>query len=97
MQHWFARYLDKINIKETDKVFHSFRHTFETKAVEVKIPAEYQNAICGWTDNGVGQRVYGRHKDINAMLEEISKISYPIQKELKELKDLFSDSYVCKL
>ena len=97
MQHWFARYLDKINIKETDKVFHSFRHTFETKAVEVKIPAEYQNAICGWTDNGVGQRVYGRHKDINVMLEEISKISYPIQKELKELKDLFSDSYVCKL
>ena len=85
------------NIKESDKVFHSFRHTFETKAVEVKIPAEYQNAICGWTDNGVGQRVYGRQKDIHAMLEEISKICYPIQKELKGLKELFKDSYVCKL
>ena len=97
MQHWFAGYLDKINIKESDKVFHSFRHTFETKAVEVKIPAEYQNAICGWTDNGVGQRVYGRQKDIHAMLEEISKICYPIQKELKGLKELFKDSYVCKL
>jgi len=37
-------------------VFHSFRHTFETKAVEKKIPTEYQNAS-GWVDCGVGQRI----------------------------------------
>ena len=43
---------------------------------------EYQNALCGWTDHGIGQRIYGRHKDIKVMLEELSKVNYPIQKEL---------------
>ena len=70
----FARYLDKLKITDKSKVFHSFRHTFETKAVEKKIPAEYQNAICGWTDQGIGQRLYAHKKDMNIMLEELSKI-----------------------
>ena len=49
IQAWFARYLDKIGIPEESKVFHSFRHTFETKAVEVRIPAEYQKRF-RWMD-----------------------------------------------
>ena len=43
VQGWFARYLDKIGITAKDKVFHSFRHTFETNAVENRVPMEYQN------------------------------------------------------
>ena len=77
-------------------LFHSFRHTFETMAVEKKIPAEYQNAICGWTDQGVGQRIYAHKKDINTMKEEISKISYPINRELNELKKEFRNCYVMR-
>lgn len=96
VQGWFARYLDKLGITGSDKVFHSFRHTFETKAVEVKIPAEYQNAICGWADRGTGQRIYGRTKDIKVVLNEISKIKYPLSKELKEMKQLILDSFICK-
>ena len=96
VQSWFARYLDSLNITGQDKVFHSFRHTFETMAVEKKIPAEYQNAICGWTDQGVGQRIYGRKKDINVMREEIGKINYPINREMNELKNEFMNSYVVK-
>lgn len=96
VQHWFARYLDKLNISGKDKVFHSFRHTFETMAVEKKIPAEYQNAICGWTDQGIGQRIYGRKKDIMVMKEEISKIEYPINRELRELKKEFMNCYVMR-
>ena len=55
---------------------------------------EYQNALCWWTDKGIGQRLYGKHKDINVMLEELSKISYPINKELKELKEVLETSYI---
>ena len=96
VQTWFARYLDKIGITGTDKVFHSFRHTFETMAVEKRIPTEYQNAVCGWTDKGVGQRVYAHKKDMKIMLEEISKIEYPINRELNNLKKEFMDSYVIR-
>ena len=77
-------------------MFHSFRHTFETKAVEKRIPSEYQNAICGWTDRGVGQRVYAHKKDIRVMLEELSKIEYPISRELNCLKKEFMDSYIVR-
>ena len=94
VQGWFARYLDKIGITAKDKVFHSFRHTFETNAVENRVPMEYQNALCGWTDHGIGQRIYGRHKDIKVMLEELSKVNYPIQKELKGLKEMLESSYI---
>ena len=55
---------------------------------------EYKNALCGWTDKGIGQRIYGKHKDIKAMLEELSKISYPINKELKGLKEVLETSYI---
>ena len=58
---------------------------------------EYQNALCWWTDKGIGQRLYGKHKDINVMLEELSKISYPLQKELKGLEDNFKTSYVFRM
>ena len=96
VQSWFARHLDKLGITDKSKVFHSFRHTFETMAVEKKIPAEYQNAICGWTDQGVGQRIYAHKKDINTMKEEISKISYPINRELNELEKEFRNCYVMR-
>ena len=96
VHHWFARYLDNLNITDKAKVFHSFRHTFETKAVEKRIPSEYQNAICGWTDRGVGQRVYAHKKDIRVMLEELSKIEYPISRELNCLKKEFMDSYIVR-
>ena len=96
VQHWFGHYLDSINLSSPDKVFHSFRHTFETKAVEKRIPAEYQNALCGWADRGIGQRLYGKTKDIKVMLEELSKISYPLSKELKEFKKMIRTSFYFK-
>ena len=68
----------------------------ETKAVEKRIPAEYQNALCGWADRGIGQRLYGKTKDIKVMLEELSKISYPLSKELKEFKKMIRTSFYFK-
>ena len=79
-----------------NKKYYSFRHTFATKAVEKRVHLEYQNALGGWVDYGVGQRIYGKKKDVRIMLEELSKISYPIHKELKGLEEQFRDSYVFK-
>ena len=96
VQHWFARYLDKIGMSDPSKVFHSFRHTFETMATEKRIPPQYQNAICGWAEQGIGQRLYAHKKDMKVMFEEISKIEYPINRELNNLKKEFMDSYVMR-
>lgn len=57
---------------------------------------EYQNALGGWADYGIGQRIYAKHKNIKVMLEELSKISYPLSKELKEFKEAFKKSYIFK-
>ena len=40
--------------------------------------------------------VYGKTKDIKVVFQELSKISYPISKELKELKKLVRESYYFK-
>ncbi len=90
------RFFVLLGIDSPSKVFHSFRHTFETRAVEVKIPTEYQNALCGWRDSGIGQRIYGKKRDIRIMYEELCKINYPIKRELQELTKEFEGSYVLR-
>ena len=40
--------------------------------------------------------LYGRKKNINVTFEEISKINFPVKRELNELKKKFMDSYVMK-
>ena len=96
IQKWFARYLDSIGIKGKDKVFHSFRHTFETKALEKLLHTEHQNRLCGWTNKGVGQSVYGKQLHIKVLYDELCKIDYPIKKELNALKEAYADTYVMK-
>ena len=41
-------------------------------------------------------KMYAHKKDIRVMKEEISKINYPIKKELAELKKSFMDSFVMR-
>ena len=94
VQAWFCRYIDGLGIDDPSKVFHSFRHTFATKAIEKRIPTEYQNALGGWVDRGIGQRIYGHKRDIRVMYQELCKIKYPINRELKELETEFKNSYV---
>ena len=94
IQGWFARYLDRIGITSPDKVFHSFIHTFECKAIEKRLHTEHQNALGGWTNKGIGQRVYGRHLEIKALHKELSKIAYPLADEIKEFEQEFRSSFV---
>lgn len=82
--HWFARYIEKLNIKTSDKVFHSFRYTFEQKAIEAKISTEVQNALGGWCNKGIGQSIYGRQFNMAFLKRELNKIEYPCLKSILE-------------
>ena len=55
-----------------------------------------EQIICGWTDQGIGQRLYGKKKNMTVMKEEISKINFPINRELRDLKKEFMNSYVMR-
>lgn len=86
---WFGRYLNSIGIKDKSKVFHSFRHTFKPALRDSGVPKEYQNAICGWSADDIGEEVYGGNIPIERLHQEISKVSYPfLDKIFKELKIL---------
>ena len=89
MGAWFGRYLTSIHIEGRNKVFHSFRHTVKPFLRDCGIPQEYQNAICGWASNDIGERVYGGEIPIKKLYDEIIKLDYPfLNRSLKELRKL---------
>lgn len=51
------------------------RHNVETKLVNNNISETIQNSICGWSDKGVGQRVYAK-KEIKTLQSAIETIKY---------------------
>ena len=86
MSGWFARYLKSLGIEGRDKVFHSFRHTVKPYLRDAGISQEYQNAICGWGTNDIGEKVYGGQIPIAKLYEEISKLKYPfLEKNLNAI------------
>ena len=86
---WFGRYLTKLKIEGRNKVFHSFRHLVKPMLRDAGIGQEYQNAICGWSGNDIGEKVYGGEIPIEILNNEISKLQYPfLDKTLNELKKL---------
>lgn len=73
---WFGRYKKQFGYKGRTKSFHSFRHNFATQCANRHITAEVINSICGWTNNGVGQRVYTKIQ-LKTMKEVIDGVTYP--------------------
>lgn len=51
----FKKYLNKLNIKNGTKVFHSFRHNFRTFCANFKFSSELSNALGGWSSKCVGE------------------------------------------
>jgi hypothetical protein len=89
MGSWFGRYLESIGITGKDKVFHSFRHTVKPRLRDAGISQEYQNMICGWSSNDIGERVYSAEAPILKLSQELEKLQYPfleenLQKIIKE-------------
>jgi hypothetical protein len=55
---------------------------------DAAVPQEYQNAICGWEANGIGEKVYGHKIPINILYQEIQKVQYPfLDKLLAKIKE----------
>ncbi len=85
---WFSIYLDKLNITDKRKVFHSFRHTFRTKSAEAGISSDIVNILCGWSGSSVGER-YANAFSIQALFTAMKKIKF---KELEEILNRNSDA-----
>lgn len=84
MSKAFQYYLDKIGMKDSKKVFHSFRHTVRTKFINSNVSEETANIICGWEGQGAGAKNYlHREKiDMHKLYTELSKLSYPEVEEM---------------
>lgn len=75
---WFARFLDSVGVKEREKTFHSFRHTFRDAMDAGGVPPEIKDRLGGWAARNTAQR-YGGSRVIRAKLfaPEIAKVGYP--------------------
>lgn len=85
MSNAFRYYLDhKVNIKNSKKVFHSFRHTARTCFLNNNVSEEMANIICGWEGKGAGAKNYlHREKvDIKKISKSVEKLRYPDVEEM---------------
>lgn len=74
---WFGRYLRQaVGIKETDKVFHSFRHTFKDAWRECLLPEDISDAITGHSNPSIGRRYGGSLYPLRPMHEAMAKFNY---------------------
>ena len=56
---WFGRYCDRIGIREKEKTFHSFRHTFKRILRDAGVDKLLIDALQGHTEGDVSSQ-YGR-------------------------------------
>ncbi|WP_300458867.1 site-specific integrase [Desulfobacula sp.] len=75
---WFGTYLKKQGIKTADKKlsFHSFRHTFVTKAKRSELPESYIQQIVGHANDSMTYGVYGKTYEIPELKGIIDKILF---------------------
>lgn len=72
---WFANFLDKVEIKDSRKNFHSFRHTFRDALREAEIPQDRVRELGGWS-SGSTEDDYGSGTRPSTLAREIGKVSY---------------------
>ncbi|MBO9449898.1 tyrosine-type recombinase/integrase [Tropicibacter sp. R16_0] len=58
------------------KTNHSFRHSAQDRLREVQTPQDIRNAICGWTNKGIGEG-YGRGFSLGVLAQHLEKIVLP--------------------
>lgn len=72
---WFAHFLDKVEIKDERKNFHSFRHTFRDALREAEIPQDRVRELGGWS-SGSTEDDYGSGTRPSTLAREIAKVRY---------------------
>ena len=72
---WFANFLDKVEIKDNRKNFHSFRHTFRDGLREAEISQDRVRELGGWS-SGSTEDDYGSGTRPSTLAREIAKVRY---------------------
>ena len=74
---WFNRYLRKIGVTDSRKVFHSMRHNFKDALREVEIDEALSDALTGHSNQSIGRR-YGVGYSLQRKNEAINRVNYPV-------------------
>lgn len=73
----FARFLDAINLKDRQLVFHSFRHNMEDNFRDASVPKYAIDCMIGHEDPTTAGK-YGKGLSIEARYENLMKVKFPI-------------------
>ncbi len=72
-----AKWLRTLQIADSkQKSCHSFRHSVQDRLRDVQTPEELRNAICGWTNKGIGEG-YGKGYTVTVLAEHMKRIIIP--------------------
>ena len=74
---WFGRLLTKLNIKDSSKVYHSFRHGMKDALRNAGVDEAISDAITGHTNSSVG-RTYGSGYNLATLNKAIQKVNYDV-------------------
>jgi integrase len=80
---WFGRYLrDSVGVKDTAKVFHSFRHGVKDALRRARVDYELREALVGHSHGNTVSGGYGAAEmlarwGVEALQDAVSKITYP--------------------
>ena len=69
---WYGRYIRRLGLTDSRKVFHSFRHTFKDALRAAGVEEAIQDAIMGHAGGGVG-RTYGSGYPVSVLAESVAK------------------------
>ncbi len=83
---WFNRYIRRIGITDSSKVFHSYRHGMKDALRNAGIDEAISDAITGHASTSVG-RSYGLGYNLDILNQAIQKVHY----DVKALRDLSSE------
>jgi integrase len=78
---WFSRYIRTHGIKDTRKVFHSFRHNFKDALRAAKVSEDLNDALTGHSTRGSVGRSYGSRDILTrygmaTLIDAVGRIAY---------------------
>lgn len=79
---WFTQYRRECGVGDatgrSGKVFHSFRHTLNSRLQASEVPQEVREAICGHASQAVNVRTYGGDL-LPLMARHLGRLTYPFE------------------
>jgi len=73
---WFTNFLVQSLRHKPEATFHSFRHGWRSALFDAEVSDERVKVLGGWARQGQSAK-YGRAKHVQALKQEISKVTYP--------------------